>query len=92
MSNSEGTIFYENYLCTVLEKEAIVDLNDADKDSEKAPPNKWLELERTLPAVVNTHVNADLTLECVAVGSPPPRVYWLKDDKHVSSLICMIEM
>ncbi|CAG7658800.1 unnamed protein product [Allacma fusca] len=46
---------------------------------------QWLELEGIPPSRVPVRLHSDLTLECQAVGSPPPMIYWLKNGKPIDN-------
>jgi hypothetical protein len=55
-------------------------------ESDKLVPRKWLEIEEIFPSHQVAKANGDLTLECAAVGSPPPTIYWMKNGKPIENV------
>ena len=47
---------------------------------------QWLELETVPPARYPAKLHDEVVLECVAVGSPPPIIVWLKNGKPIESV------
>jgi len=81
----------DNIFASAADLDAASELNELEiqqgtEASMKTPPTKWLDLERTMPSTLSAPINSDIILECNAVGSPPPQVYWLKDGKPVEHM------
>jgi hypothetical protein len=49
-------------------------------------PHQWLELETKPPLRISARLHGEVTLECEAVGSPPPLIYWLKNGTPIDAL------
>jgi len=72
--------------CSELERNNL-DASLEDKETKEALRNRmWLELEGIPPSRVPVKLYGDLTLECQAVGSPPPMIYWLKNGKPLENV------
>lgn len=50
-------------------------------------PRHWIELESVPPTKISAKLHGEVVLECEAVGSPPPLIYWLKDGKPLDHLV-----
>ncbi|ODM95594.1 Neural/ectodermal development factor IMP-L2 [Orchesella cincta] len=75
------------------EDEAIMPLveeAEMDLSSEPAIEKMWLNIGKGFQETRETTRNSDIELECEAVGSPPPKVFWLKNGLPLESQITIV--
>ncbi|CAL8071401.1 unnamed protein product [Orchesella dallaii] len=61
-----------------------------DLSSEPVIEKTWLDIGKGFPESRETTRNSDIELECEAVGSPPPKVFWLKNGLPLESQISIV--
>lgn len=54
--------------------------------SEQNGESLWLDIGKNFVESKQISRNTDGELECEAVGSPPPKVYWMKDGVPIESV------
>ena len=66
---------------TLLKTADIEQHNDSNSEASQADPTpaKFLNLEKFPSARLSVRLHSDLNLECEAVGSPAPKIHWLKN-------------
>lgn len=65
-------------------------MDNTEPNNEPAADTMWLEIGKDFVETKQITLNSDGELECEAVGSPPPKIFWLKNGMPIESVRSLI--
>lgn len=67
----------------LIDDELIDNSISSGIDSAKPKPQiDWVKISESPPPKVVQNIGSTIELECEAIGSPPPSIYWVRGNNH----------